>query len=281
MDRYVPYAAGKVKDAEPMPLWIKPSHKVSLQDMEACMRDHYEGTPFDLSHDLGQGLWDMPYRPTPLTFEYNGKKYFNERPISTQQAGFSYVCQLRSWLPRQIGGIIWFANDDGNMAAYTPVYCCSTRQPECYATPGADDVTFSDKNAFWVCNWVSNMVYPRYSQMFPSLKAVRDSLDASYDRLQPEIEAKALALPTAEERVKCLTAYSCQKGDEMLSRWQQLAFFLIVKYNDMVEKPTDKNGTFERNQYGGGKKVMRSGFPEQYARELQNLTGSKFLVPGK
>ena len=136
-------------------------------------------------------------------------------------------------------------------------------------------------NAYWVCNWVSNMVYPRYSMMFSSLKAVRDSLDASYSALQPEIEAKALALATPEERIKFLTDYSCQKGDEMISRWQQLAFFLIVKYNDTVVKPTDEQGRFERNKFGGGAKVKRPGLPETYARELIRQTGDKFLVPEK
>ena len=172
MNRYIPYVEGKQADTEPLPLWIVPNRKVSLQDMEACMRDHYEGTPFSLDNDPGRGVWDMPYRPTPLTYTVDGKKYFNERPISTQQSAFSYVAQLRSWLPRQIGGILWFGNDDGNMVAFTPVYCGNTVRPECYNTKGADAVTFSNKNAFWVCNWVSNMVYPRYSLMFPSLKEV-------------------------------------------------------------------------------------------------------------
>lgn len=153
-------------NAEDMPLWIVPDHKVSVQEVEACMRDHYEGTPLSLDQDIAQGLWDSPYRPTPLYFEVDGKKYFNERPTSTQQTAFSYVSQMRSWLPREIGGVLWFGNDDGNMVAYTPIYCGNTIQPECYNTPGADAVTFSDKNAYWVCNWVSNMVYPRYSQMF-------------------------------------------------------------------------------------------------------------------
>ena len=281
MDRYLPWALGKDPDAEDMPLWIVPDHKVSVQEVEACMRDHFEGTPLSLDQDLAQGAWDMPYRPTPLYFEVDGKKYFNERPTSTQQTGFSYVSQMRSWLPREIGGVLWWGNDDGNMIAYTPIYCSMTIQPECYNTPGADAVTFSDKNAFWVCNWVSNMVYPRYSQMFPTLKAVRDSLDASYSQLQPEIEARALALPTAQERVAFLTKYSCQKGDEMIARWQQLAFYLIVKFNDMVEKPTDANGRFERTPYGNGARVVRPGYPEKYARELLKATGDKYLVPAE
>ena len=280
MDKYLPYVEGKVKDAEPMPLWIVPNKKVSLQDLEASMRDHYEGTPFDLGNDLGQGVWEMPYRPTPLSFKVDGKAYFNERPVSTQQTAFSYVSQMRSWLPRQIGGVLWFGNDDGNMVAYTPIYCGNTVQPECYNTPGADAVTFSDKNAFWVCNWVSNMVYPRYSQMFPSLKEVRDSLDNSYIANQGEIEKQALKLygESEQKAVDYLTNYSNTQAQQMLARWKELAIFLIVKYNDMAVKPT-KDGKFLRTKTGNGATVKRTGFPEKVARALVKQTGDRFASP--
>lgn len=280
MDKYLPYVEGKVKDAEPMPLWIVPNKKVSLQDLEASMRDHYEGTPFDLGNDLGQGVWEMPYRPTPLSFKVDGKAYFNERPVSTQQTAFSYVSQMRSWLPRQIGGVLWFGNDDGNMVAYTPIYCGNTVQPECYNTPGADAVTFSDKNAFWVCNWVSNMVYPRYSQMFPSLKEVRDSLDNSYIANQSEIEKQALKLygESEQKAVDYLTNYSNTQAQQMLARWKKLAIYLIVKYNDMAVKPT-KDGKFLRTKTGNGATVKRTGFPEKVARALVKQTGDRFASP--
>lgn len=280
MDKYLPYVEGKVKDAEPMPLWIVPNKKVSLQDLEASMRDHYEGTPFDLGNDLGQGVWEMPYRPTPLSFKVDGKAYFNERPVSTQQTGFSYVSQMRSWLPRQIGGVLWFGNDDGNMVAYTPIYCGNTVQPECYNTPGADAVTFSDKNAFWVCNWVSNMVYPRYSQMFPSLKEVRDSLDNSYIANQGEIEKQVLKLygESEQKAVDYLTNYSNTQAQQMLARWKELAIYLIVKYNDMAVKPT-KDGKFLRTKTGNGATVKRPGFPEKVARALVEQTGDRFASP--
>lgn len=280
MSRYVAYAEGKQKDAEPMPLWIVPSHKVSLQEVQACMRDHYEGTPFALDKDMGQGVWEMPYRPTPLMYKVDGKQYFNERPTSTQQTAFSYVSQMRSWLPRQVGGVLWFGNDDGNMIAYTPIYCCNTIQPECYNTPGADAVTFSDKNAYWVCNWVSNMVYPRYSLMFPALKEVRDSLENSYLANQTSIEKQAIELcgQNEAEAVRFLTDYSNTTAQSMLARWKQLATYLIVKYNDMAVKPTD-NGKFLRSKTGLGARVARPGFPENVARELVRQTGDKYAVP--
>lgn len=280
MERYLPYAEGKVKDAEPMPLWIKPNRKVSVQDIQECMRDHYEGTPFSLDKDPGQGVWNMPYRPTPLTYKVDGKEYFNERPTSTQQTAFSYVAQLRSWLPRQIGGVLWFGNDDGNMVAYTPVYCGNTSQPECYNTKGADAVTFSMKSAFWVCNWVSNMVYPRYSLMFGSLKSVRDSLETSYFSAQAEIERKAMVLydENPSLAIDFLTDYSIDKAQQMIDRWRQLGTYLIVKYNDMAIKP-DEDGRFIRTETGLGATVERPGFPENVAREIVKSSGDRYAVP--
>ena len=274
MDHYIPWAEGKDANAEVMPLWVKPNKKLTVQDVETAMRDHFENTPFSLDNDLGGGIWEMPYRPTPLYYKVDGKEYFNERPVSTQQAGFVFVSQMRSWLPRQVGGCFWFANDDGNMVPFTPVYCCTTEAPRPYNTPGADDVTFSMDNAFWVQNWVSNMVYPRYSMLFPSLKEVRDSLDNSYFRAQKEVEDKALLLDETA-RVKYLTGYTAQKANQMLARWKQLATYLIVKYNDMTVKP-EENGKFTRTKYGLGATVKRPGYSEKYAREIVKQTGTKF-----
>lgn len=281
-ERYLPWAEGKDPNAEDMPLWVIPDKKLSLQDVEAAMRDHYEGTALATdSADMGGGIWQMPYRPTPLMFKVDGKEYFNERPVSTQQTGFSYVAQLRGWLPREIGGILWFGNDDGNMVAYTPVYCGNKIQPNCYNTPGTDAVTFSMDNAFWVCNWVSNMVYPRYSQMFPELKAVRDSLEQFYFAAQKDIEDKAMHLYTADKTaaLKYLNDYSNQQAEQMLARWKQLATYLIVKYNDMTVKPTDANGRFKRTPTGLGVRVKRVGYPDAFARKLVQSTGDKFAVP--
>ena len=280
MDRYIPWAEGRDKNAEPLPLWVKPNRLLGVADVQTAMRDHFEGTPFSVaidgdSTDIGGGIWEMPHRPTPLYFEVDGKKYFNERPVSTQQAGFVYVSQMRSWLPRQVGGCFWFANDDGNMVPFTPVYCCTNVSPRPYNTPGADDVTFSFDNAFWVQNWVSNMVYPRYSMLFPTLQQVRDSLDQSYFHLQKEVEDRALAL-SETERVKFLTAYTAEKAEQMLARWKQLATFLIVKFNDMTSKPTDEQGRFVKTPNGLGATVKRPGYSKRYARQIIKQTGNRY-----
>ncbi len=279
---YLPWAQGIDPDAEPMPLWIKPNKLVTLHDLQTAMRDHFENTPFSLDQDLGGGIWEMPYRVSPLSYKVDGEAYFNERPTSTQQSAFSFISQMRSWLPRQVGGCFWFGNDDGNMIAYVPIYCANTRQPLCFNTLGADDIHFSMDNAFWVCNWVSNMVYPRYSLMFPSLKQVRDSLDASYAELQPTIEAEAIARYGTDETALAayMTEYSCQKADEMMNRWRQLAYFLIVKYNDMVERP-DRDGQFYYNEHGLGATVKRPGMGTRFAREMNRHANHRMKMPKK
>ena len=273
-DRYLPWALGKDKDAEDMPLWIVPNSKLSVADVENGMRDHYEGTALALdTTSIGGGIYEMPYRPTPLTFTVDGKQYFNERPISTQQTAFTFVSQLRSWLPREIGGVLWFGNDDANMVAYTPVYCGNTVQPACYNTKGADAVTFSSDNAFWLCNMVSNMVYPRYSQLFPELKAVRDSLETSYFANQTSIEKQAADLYKTDKAaaLKLLNNYSNTKADEMLVSWKRLATRIIVKYNDMAVKK-EKDGKLLQS-------VTRPGYPISFGRKLVKETGDWYAVP--
>ena len=278
MDRYLPWALGKDKDAEDMPLWIVPDKKLSVADVINDMRDHFEGTPLAIdSTDIGGGIWHMPYRPTPLYFEVDGKKYFNERPTSTQQTAWTFVSQMRSWMPREMGGCFWFGNDDPNMVAYTPIYCSMTELPQCYNTPGADDVTFSIENAFWVENWVSNMVYPRYSMLFPSLKEVRDSLQNAYLAQQADIEAKAQTMQP-QEMQRFLNDYSTAQAQQMLERWRQLAFYLVVKYNDMAVKP-EQNGRFSRTKHGLGAKVKRPGFSKTYARHIIKQTGDRYSRP--
>lgn len=281
MDQYLDYATGKaIGKHEPMPLYFKPKCKLSLADVMESNRDHYEGTPFDVTKDAGAGAYCMPYRPSPLTWKHEGKTYFNERPISTQQTAFTVVAQVRDYLPNAIGGVLWYANDDPNMAAYTPVYCGNNAVPECYNVAEADDVTFSIKSAFWVCNWVANMTYPRYSQMFPSLKAVRDRLETTYFDRTKQIEGAAGKLfeHNPADAVKYLTVYSQQCSEEMMSAWLKLAEYQIVKFNDMVVKP-EKDGKFELTPDGIAVPPVRPGFDESQKETIVRETGDKYLLP--
>lgn len=283
MDRYLDFVDGKhIGTSEVMPLYFKPNRPVTLKELMMSNRDHYEGTPFDITHDAGAGVYESPYRPTPLSFEVDGKQYFNERPISTQQSAFTVVAQLRGNLPNAIGGILWFGNDDPNMIAYTPVYCCADRVPPCYDKIAANDVTFSWDNAFWVCNWVANMTYPRYSQLFPSVEAVRDRLEDGYIARQAEIEKQALTLyeTSPAEARKFLTDYTVTTAQDMLKEWKKLGEYLIVKYNDQAVKK-EKDGKFLLTPDGLAVPPERPGYPEQYRRTLIRETGDRYLVPEK
>jgi len=285
MDKYIEYAKGNDLKNE-MPLYMKPNRKISVQDVMNGMRDHYEGTPFDIQNEIGAGPYNMPYRPTPLSFEVDGKKYFNERPISTQQTSFCFVGQMRSELPDAVGGLVWWTNDDPNMAPFSPLYCSVTETPRCFSRIQGkqDDVTFSWNSAFWVQNTVSNMVYPYYSKMFPDLKAKRDAIEErnfkAVAKKDAEIKEKLDDMQT-EEAKKIATEFTRRSAREMLSDWKELFAFLVVKHNDMAEKKTDENGNFLKTKYGYSESPSRPGYPESFRKTIIKETGNKYLMPGK
>lgn len=183
-------------------------------------------------------------------------------------------------MPNAVGGVLWYGNDDPNMVAYTPVYCSATKEPECYNPKDADGVTFSWNSAFWIENWVANMVYPRYSQLFPSLKKARQELEDKYAAQQAQIENKAqMLLKEDPARAKAyLTDYSAECAQTMMQRWKKLGEYLIVKFNDQAIKP-EKNEKFELTPDGLGKAVERPGFNESFRKVIIDETGDKYLIP--
>ena len=276
---FLPYIEGNTD--EPMPLYVKPNRKISVQDVKNAMRDHYEGTALDISKDFGAGPYHAPYRLSPLEFEVNGQKYFNERPISTQQSGFVFVAQMRENLPDPVGGVLWFGLDDANMTVFTPVYCCATRVPECYTrVDGADYITFSWKSSFWVFNWVSNMVYPRYDLMMGDVRALQTEIETTFNQAQEGIEAAAIKLlETSPEQAKeLLTNYTVMTAQSTHDAWRRLGEFLIVKYNDGVVKRV-KDGKFERNSIGQPAGVIRPGYPKDFLDEYVKQTGDRYKIP--
>lgn len=279
MNKYLAWASGDAT-ATPMPLYLKPKVLLSLQDVQKGMRDHYEGTPFDVTTDLGGGIFNMPYRLSPLSFKHEGKEYFNERPISTFQTAFTFVAQLRGFMPDAVGGVMWFGADDSNMIVYTPVYCSTTVIPECYAAENADPVTFSWKSSFWVFNWVSNMIYPKYSLVVDDMKRVQADLEKEIYEKSKTVEQNVLACIDASPKygIKILNDFTCEAAETALSEWKKFGEYIIVKYNDLVVKP-EQNGEFKRTETGIGAPVVRPGYPEEYKRELVKQTGDKYLVP--
>ncbi len=223
-----------VPGAEPMPLYIKPDRKLSVHDVMEFMRDHFEGTDFDMTKDVGAGPFSCPYRWRPMTWKVDTVGYVHERATSTQQTGFSFVSQMRSWLPGPIGGIFWFGVDDTYSTVYNPIYCGITRVPEAFAVGTADFHHFSWKSGFWVFNWVANYAYSRYVDMIRDIQVVQRDLEGSFLAAQPRIDEAALALYKQSPglAIDYLTEYSCTTAQNTVARWRTLGEDLLVKYMD-------------------------------------------------
>jgi dipeptidase len=223
-----------VPGAQPLPLSVKPDKKLSVQDVMELMRDHFEGTDLDMTKDVGAGPYALPYRWRPMSFKVDGAEYVNERAISTQQTGWSFVSQSRSWLPNAIGGVLWFGFDDTFSTVYTPMYGSIREVPKSYAVGAANFSQFSWDSAFWVFNFVSNWTYSRYSDMIVDVRNVQRELEARYVSDQPEIEKAAMKLYEQSPLLArdYLTKYSTGVGDDAVARWKKLGEFLMWKYLD-------------------------------------------------
>lgn len=277
MAKYVTYAKGQT--TEPMPLYIKADRKLSVQDIQALMRDHYEETELDWRYDVGAGPFNSPYRLSPLTFEFESESYCNERPIATQQTGFSFVSQMRSWLPNHIGGILWFGVDDAAQTVYYPFYCNHNKVPHAMEQGNGDLLTYSSTSAFWIHNRVANMVYTRYSDMSEDMKKVQSKLESQFREAQPKIEkdANELSKKSQEESVKFLTQYTNNLVAEGMSEWKKLEEYMMVKYLDGVVKK-EENGKFKRNPYGLPDSPKRPGYPKEFIKKVIEETGDKYKV---
>ena len=238
MDEYLPFLNGDLSKHDCLPLWIKPDAPVSYRDIQNDMRDHYEGTALDMTADVSAGPWASPYRNQPVNFEApDGTKMFRERPIGCQQSGMTMVCRMRSWLPDALGGITYFNLDDATTVAYVPVYCGINRIPDPFRRENNNITEFSFDSAFWMCNWVANMVYPRWSAMIGDLQEAQKELEDYYEADQAAVEEHAAGL-TAGELSDYLTAKTIAYTDKMMKRWDKLAKLLIVKHNDQIMRPS-------------------------------------------
>ena len=272
MDKYLPYINGHFDQCDHLPLWIKPNQPLSLRDLQADMRDHFEGTPLDMTADMTAGPWGMPVRPLPMQFKASdGTPYFRERPIATQQSGFTMTCQMRSWLPDDVGGVTWFNCDDAAMVAYVPLYCCLTQVPDCFRPENNPRNEFSFQSAFWMNNWVANMVYPRYSMMIGDLRQAQHELEDYYHADQDSV-LDALQGMTPGDRRDYLNRKSIAYADRMMSRWEALAKYLIVKYNDQVVRRVGDDGQFQRWGYD------TPGYDQQFIDAIGPATGKRYQL---
>ncbi len=257
-----------VEGSGPYPLWVKPDGKVSLGEVFALMRDHYEGTPYDMTVGVDAGPYGCPNRWRPIGWSVDSVGYAWERPISTQQTGFSMVSQSRSWLPDAVGGVFWYGLDDTYTTCYMPLYCCVDSLPGSYTEGSLQE--FSWDSAWWVFNLVANYACLKYSFMAPEILAVQQELESNFIDLQPSVDRTALDLRKEDPDLmrRYLTDYSISRAEMVMSRWQDLAGHLITKYNDGYVK--DEDG-----------RPQDKGYPEPWLREVLRARPGRYDLETK
>jgi len=248
-----------------LPLWVKPDRKLSARDLMFHMQDHFEGTQLDMTKGLGSGAYVLPYRWRPLVWEMDKVSYLNERATATQQTGFSFITQSRSWLPGPIGGLVWFGVDDAASSVWVPMYCGIKEVPHAYAVGTATFHEFSWDSAFWVFNFVANWAYGRYKDMIEDIRVVQNELQGSFFADQAGIERAALALyKQAPELARTyLTEYSRKQAARTVERWRRLGIELFMKYLDGNVR--DEKGN-----------VTHPGYPKEWYRRIINERGDHF-----
>ena len=270
MDSYLPFIYGDMTEIDHLPLWIKPDKPVSVRDLMNDMRDHYEGSALDMTADVSAGPWASPYRNSLTNFKSpDGTDMFRERPIGCQQTSMTLVCQMRDWLPDAVGGVTYFNMDDANMVAYVPAYCGIKRIPEPFRRENTDITEFSTESAFWMNNFVANMIYPRYSAMIGDLRDAQKELEDFYEQDQKEVEKRAVEM-TPSERADYLTRKTEVYTDMMMKRWDKLAKLLIVKHNDQIMQHSE-NGVIVP-----GKRTSPQYSPV-FVEAVKELTGDRYL----
>jgi dipeptidase len=273
MEKYLDYAMGE-NLSNRMPLWIKPDNKLGVKDIMSMMRNYFQNTPMDMTKDIGAGPYKSTVRWRPMEWEVDGVAYINERAISTQQTGFSFVAQSRSWLPDPVGGIFWFGVDDTYYTVYTPIYCGITKVPEAYAVGNGDIMTFSENAGFWVFNQVTNFAYTRTSLLIDDLQQKQSELEDGYmteiqyiDRTAEEFYKK-----NPQEAIQYLTDYSVSAGNRTVAVWKDFYKFLFTKY-------VDGNVKEKRPVPPGYKyytpKLSQPGYSEEWYRAIVKDAGDK------
>ena len=273
MDKYFDFASGKTfvetggkYAGERMPLYIKPNHKVSAQELKDCMRDQYEGTPLDITQGPDAGPWNSKLRYGSLGFQLDSVQYWFERPIATQQTAWSFVAQMRGYEAAKAGGILWFGVDDAASTIYVPMYSTINEVPECFKEGNGDMYNYSPTSAWWTYNIVANWAYTKYSAMMPDIKKVQSAWEDKFNSQVEAIDAQVANMDAAQAAA-FLTKYSVSQAQESTAAWKDLGIYLFVKFLDGQQRK-EENGQFLRNAYGSPEMPNRTPYPTEFLQEI-------------
>ena len=264
MDQYEDYAMGHNPNNR-MPLWVKPTEKITVKTLMDCMRDHYEGTKMDMTTDIGAGGEECPYRWRPMYFTVDGVEYCNERATATQQTGFWLVGQAR---PEKVG-ILWFGTDDAATSPLTPIYVTSQEVPECLREGNGSMLEYSDTAMFWVTNRIAQFAYLRYNIIGKHVRSEVDKWENEMIARVADVDAQIAAAECGCEKAKIATEFSVAQAQTLFEKWDNLDKYLMVKYIDGNVKGEDANGFIDN---GNGKdipgKIEQPGYTERWKRAV-------------
>ena len=274
MDRWLPWVDRA--EGEPMPAWVKPDKPLTADDLKWAMRDHFEGTPYDMTQDVGAGPFGVPYRWRPMEFEVDSVKYVHERAIATQQTGWSFVAQVRGDVPADRRGLLWFGTDDANTCVYLPVFCSVTEVP---SQLGPGDINTFDRNSnFWMNSLVANQAYNRYSQMIPDIRRVQGGLEKAIGEAVDASQAEIASLPYPEAQAR-LREVTLSWTDKATKDYRALGEYLLVKFLDGNIKKQNEDGSFKRSETGMPVQPEFGGYNERYFRSIVEDAGERLRVP--
>ena len=299
---YIDYAMG-YDAGKRFPLFVKPSRKLTVKDVADVMRDHYEGTPMDMTADIGAGGNALPYRWRPMGFKHEDKSYINERAIATQQTGFWFVGQVRGHLPDEIGAINWFGCDDAATSYLTPIYVSTYQVPECFRVGNGNMITYSPTSAFWMTNRVANACYKAYNIMFPTVDEALDAWETEMMEAVKKADQEALNIYNDSARKPCrklarndkarktvdrfapvrkfLTAFSVENAQKIFDKWVALEQLLLVKYIDGNVKAQNEDGSFITNEFTDciPDKITQPGYTDKWKECVARDHGKTIAEP--
>lgn len=175
-------------------------------------------------------------------WEYDGKKYHNERTLATPRTGWNFVAQLRPWMPAELAALVWFAADDSSTSPRIPVFGSNREIAEPYAGNGAQDgvptplLKFDLNKAFWVQNMVSNFCYYRWQDAYPVVRERIDTIQKTLLHHVQDLDDQLLKLyneKSPEEAVSYATQFSVSTANIIHKKWLDFYGEVFVRFRDL------------------------------------------------
>ncbi len=243
-------------NAQDYPFSVKPDKKVSLEDLVMVFKDYYEGTPYDMTRSIKATDKDgktivsplanpfMPYDQLEISnvsggwysvdHESGKIDFLGERTIARWYTMYATIIQCRDWLPDEIGGVVWMAQDNVATSIYVPIYCSVNDLPSSYKTPGRVN-GYTRESAWWAFNRMGTLAAQRWGDMRHDVNGTWNPMQKELFNNQKSIEEEALNLykkNKPQKTIDYLNKYTNDWGNKVVDEAWKLGDFLWTKYDE-------------------------------------------------